>query len=164
MSQTSYAVDMAIGLEGMQADAMVASDVGSFSNAVAVLDGKFVARDTADGSCKAPAAATDVTDLKDGLGVVLHAHNREADAAGAAEWPVKSAVPVMLKGRVLVKVEEAVTPDSDVYVRFASGAGGTVLGSFRASADTATAALLPNTRARYRSSASANGLAILELL
>ena len=163
MSQLSYSIDQAVGFEGLQADAGIATDVMSFSNAAAALIGKFACRDTADNSMKHPAAATDVTDQKDQLGVVIHTHALESSASGDPQYPLKSAVPVLTKGRVWVKVEEAVTPDSDVYVRFAVGTG-SVLGAFRASADTATAALLPNARARYRSTAAANGLALLELL
>lgn len=43
---------------------------------------------------------------------------------------------------IYVTPEEAVTPADPVYVRFAAGAGGSSLGRFRKSADTATAALL----------------------
>jgi len=70
-------------------------------------------------------------------------------------------VPVRRLGRIWVLVEEAVSNGNQAYVRFASGAGGSQLGAFRKSADTATAAALPN--AYYRSNALAAGYAVLEL-
>jgi hypothetical protein len=70
-------------------------------------------------------------------------------------------VNVLRDGRVLVLVEEAVTISSTVFVRFASGTGGTQLGAFRASADSATAVAWP--LAKFTNSAAAGGLAVLEV-
>jgi hypothetical protein len=72
-----------------------------------------------------------------------------------------SMAPVGRVVRVLVTVEETVKDGDPVYVRYASGSGGSQLGSFRTSADSSTAALLPN--ACYRSDASAAGLAVCEI-
>jgi hypothetical protein len=74
--------------------------------------------------------------------------------AGDAVAPVR-------KGRVWVLPEEAVTPASGVFVRFATGSGGSALGAFRASADTATAVQL--TRARWITSGDSTHLTVLEI-
>jgi hypothetical protein len=85
-----------------------------------------------------------------------------ATSPTGAGVPPKYAVSVLTKGRIYVVVEEAVTPASAVFVRFAAGVGGTQLGAFRASADTATASAAP-AGWRYRSSAAIGGIAELEL-
>jgi hypothetical protein len=61
-----------------------------------------------------------------------------------------------------VRVEEAVLPGDPVFVRFAAGAGGTGLGAFRKSADTGSAAQVPN-GAVYMTTASAGSLALVEV-
>lgn len=76
-------------------------------------------------------------------------------------YAIGDMVPVMKKGRIWVNVEEAVTPASTVFVRFAAGSFA-VLGAFRASADTATAVALPS--AKYvTTQATIGGLAVVEI-
>lgn len=62
-----------------------------------------------------------------------------------------------VEGVIWVQVEEAVTLGQQCFIRFASGTGGTQLGAFRASADTATATAHPSWY--YLSAASAAGYA-----
>jgi len=57
-------------------------------------------------------------------------------------FAVGDGVTLLKRGRIWVNVEEAVTPASPVFVRFAAGTFA-VLGAFRASADTATAVACP---------------------
>lgn len=159
--QLSYSLEMGKALEGQMAD-MGPTDIVTKENTVsAILFGKFVSRGASDSKCIQPAAALDITDATKALGVAMAHQAIESSATGSAQYPQYSAVNVLKKGRVWVKVEEAVTPLDPVYVRFAAGAGGTDLGSFRMSADTATAAALAG--AKFVSSAGAGELALLEL-
>lgn len=159
--QLSYSTDMSPAREGQLADTGNNDVMTKENTATAIFFGKFVSRGAADKSCIRPAAAADITDAKKALGVAISHQALESSATGDPEYPVNSAVNVLKKGRVWVEVEEAVTPLDPVYVRYAAGAGGTVLGSFRMSADTATAGLLAG--AKYLSTAAAAGLALLEL-
>lgn len=132
-----------------------------------VLFGRFVVRGTDKGlQCKLPGAALDITSLKAKLGVALQSHANENLQDGLAPgYEDKKPVSIMEKGKVYVEVEEAVTPDSDVFVRFVAGAGGDQLGIFRTDADTASAAQLAN--ARWESSSvDVDGklIAVLNLL
>ncbi len=54
--------------------------------------------------------------------------------------------PVLQEGNVGVFTEEAVADQDPVYVRIASGAGGTVLGAFRNDAEGGNCILVPNAR------------------
>jgi hypothetical protein len=77
------------------------------------------------------------------------------------QYPIGATADVVRKGAVWVHVEEAVNAFDPVYVRYASGAGGTVLGASRKSADTATAAQASG--CIYLTSAQAGGLALVEV-
>ena len=106
-----------------------------------------------------PAAALDITDLTRKRGVALQSHANENPKNGLApRYLDKATVSVLTKGPVYVKVEDAVTPLSDVFVRFQNGNEGL----FRSDADTANAAQLAN--ARWLEGAGAGEFALLELL
>lgn len=116
---------------------------------------------TSDQAVRLPTASGDVTGFA-GKGVVLadnYAKIARTDASGNPSHRARTMIPVMRKGHVYVIVEEAVTEGQQAFVRYA--AGGLGLGSFRASTGTSEAAALP--AAVYIRSASANGLAVLEL-
>ncbi len=83
------------------------------------------------------------------------------DSAPNNPYAIGDSVPVVKKGRVWVNVEEAVTPASPVFVRFAAGSFPT-LGAFRASADTATAVALPSAKF-INSQATIGGLVQVEV-
>lgn len=158
MSQTSVA-EQAAALPGMKAD-MGFDDVLSRIGEVAVPFGKLVVLGTdKDKQCKLPTVATDITDVTKPLGVSLKSHAMESNSAGDPTYDIKDMVSVLHKGRVYVKVEQAVVPTDSVYVRYAAGGNG--LGSFGNSAGTSERALLAG--ARYLSTAAADGLAIVEL-
>lgn len=98
----------------------------------------------------------------EGVAVYDASIEREADAIAAeVEYGDKVCLPVLDKGAVYVLPEQAVTPADPVYVRIASGAGGSSLGRFRMDADTATAVVL--TGAKWGSKAAANTPAVLIL-
>jgi hypothetical protein len=157
MSQTSYSINQAAAREGGLYD-LGDHDILSFVNAAAIPFGKLVVRDTADDAGKLPAASTDVTDAKKVLGLAIAKQDIESSASGVAQYPAQSQVPVMRRGRAWVKVEGAVTPASDVFVRYAAGGDG--LGSFGATAGTSARAQLAN--AKYLTSAGVGGFAVVD--
>lgn len=161
MSQTSYQVNQDVAFAGLVAESQSPVDILSRQNpAVAVPYGVGVVQGTLDADVIVPTATAMITDGRF-IGVAVSEQTVVSSASGtAANYPLNSSVPVLRKGRVWVTVEEAVTPVSPVFCRFATGSG-TVLGAFRASADTATAVAVP--RARYMTSAGIGGLAVLEL-
>lgn len=95
------------------------------------------------------------------VGIVAHTHALDIHGLTGSDGVAAGLVAnVVAQGVVYVPVEEAVTPDDPVYVRFANGVADptkVTKGAFRKSADTATAKLLQG--ARYLTSASAGELA-----
>lgn len=77
------------------------------------------------------------------------------------EYVDGATVPLLRVGSVWVTSEDACAEGAPVYMRVGAGAGGSLLGSFRSDADTATAVLVPG--ARWGRTSLANGLNILEL-
>lgn len=98
--------------------------------------GVFVAKGTGDADCKLIRSSSATV-----LGAVMHQHKpvSSLDPDARAGYPPYSQLGVVSLGKMLVAVEEAVTPASTPYIRFAAGAGGTQLGALRASADSTTA-------------------------
>lgn len=157
--QTSYAA-LAVGYPGMIADTNTGSRhiVSCVNPSDAIPVGVAVARGTDDDHVKLPTSAAEVTAAR---GIAVQDWLSEITVSGVQTYPVKSAVGVMRQGRVWVQVEEAVNDGDDVFVRYATGAGGSQKGAFRKSADTATAGALPT--AKYVTTASASGLAMVEI-
>jgi hypothetical protein len=159
--QTSYTAEPATAIAGLIADiAPRTIRSGRSEGATRLPYGIAVAKGTADAGFIVPATATakiigilGFTNLVDTLGI------------GSATNPVaqNETVNVLAAGAINVVVEEAVTPADPVYVRIADGvadATKTQKGSFRKSADSATARLLRG--ARYLTSAAAGGFAQVE--
>lgn len=170
MSQTSYAVDIsAVAFPGQPVDIGVRDDLTGLAVAAAIPYGVLTVHDAANSSgfgkraVKLPALAGDITTLGSPAGVSIADQGRAQDPSVAVPtYPINSAVSVRKLGRIWVKVEEAVLDGDQCFVRFASGAGGSQLGAFRKSADTATAAALAN--AYFRSpQATIGGYAVVEL-
>ena len=69
-------------------------------------------------------------------------------------------MPVIKKGRVWVPVEDAVTSESQAFVRFVAD-GAEQLGAFRSDVDGADAVALPGSK--FVSDSEAGGLALLDL-
>ena len=131
------------------------------AQAADLADGVFVVFDSAVSSdpmgVRLPASAGDVTTVVGNAGVVLRdaiAHVRTSNGTSAPQM-----VGLLRKGHVYVKVEEAVSANAAVYVRYAAGGNG--VGSFGAAAGSSERALLNG--AVYRTAASANGIAMLEI-
>lgn len=152
MSQTSYNLEHGIAISGGLADLNDSARDSYHNPADEIKFGRMVAKVSGDDDgCEQPDSAG--ADL---LGIAIRKLSTESD-----KYDVDSAVAVLRKGRIFVEVEEAVTPDSDVFVRHTAGGGGSELGIFRTDADTASAVQVTN--ARFKSSAAANGVAILEI-
>lgn len=157
--QTSYNTDQdPVAYEGQIGDSGFTDKV-SVKCAAVIPFGKLVVRDAADDSGKLPSAETDITNAKSVQGLSLASQSVEQNpSVAAAQYPAKSVVPCLRKGRAWVKVEDAVDPGDDVYVRYAGAGNG--LGSFRGSSVTSEAAILAN--AKYKTSAGINGFALVE--
>lgn len=158
MSQTSYNSNIPAALPGLIADGPGAPrKIQTYNNPVLSIPfGLGVAKISAD---------EDGIKLPDGSGVQIEGVavrdvSRETDGYYAA----KSAVAIMKRGRIWVVCEVDVTPDDPVYIRYATGGGGSQKGIFRNSADTATALQL--VQARFLTGVSTVGgvkLAILDI-
>lgn len=159
MSQLNYSqYQPTAAFEGQLADSGI-TDKLSIPCAAAMPFGKLVVKDTNDLTGKLPSAATDVTDKKKVHGLSIATQTVAQDPAVAnPQYPAKSVVPTLRKGRAWVKVETNVNPGSDVYVRYAAGGNG--LGSFGGTSVPSETALLDG--ARFLTTATANNFALLE--
>jgi hypothetical protein len=158
--QTAYSVLAPEGLLGLAVE-----DFTNFTDTaiptVSVKVGKLLVADTTVGQvrnkARYPAAAADITTKAKLFGVTRYDQSRE----GGVDYPALRPTPVLRRGRIWVTAESAVTRFTPAFVRFASGAGGTELGSFRADADTATAAQCD--WATFISDATAGALVLVEI-
>jgi hypothetical protein len=157
MPQTSMIADPLTGRNGSWAypnrPGIVDSKVVNMSGGIPF--GVFVARDS-DNKAKLPAAAGAVTTT--GIGISFCDLTKEYDSTGYATG---DEIPVVRKGYVLCQVEDAVTEEGAVFARITASGGNTQLGKLRSDADSGNATAVPN--ARFRSTASAGGLAVVEV-
>ena len=162
--QTSVLNDFPLSAPGVVRGSPVA--VNTRVAEVAVQAGLFVCQGTADGQCKLPTSAAECAK---GLGFApaFPANDSRFPSGGTAgvTYQVGDTVEAVL-GQGYVLVEEAVSAQDAVYVRWADGNGGHVQkGAFRksvdqvAAADTATAVA----GARYLTSAGAGELALVAI-
>lgn len=91
------------------------------------------------GDCQHPSAAP-VAGNKGGI--ALRKAYGQSDGVYADNEPVD----ILIEGEVWVASENAITAYQDVFVRYASGAGGTQLGALRTNNDTSTAAQVTGLR------------------
>jgi hypothetical protein len=100
--------------------------------------GIAVAKGTADDDAILPAVTNFIPQ---GIAIYHAAFEQSVQAATPATAGIlpKAGLSALRRGRVVVEVEEAVVKNDPVFVRFASGAGGTQKGAIRKSADTSTA-------------------------
>lgn len=92
--------------------------------------------------CRLPRVSADVT-----AGFLGIAASDVSEMAASGGWQPGSIPKLMHRGHIWVVVEGAVAELAQLYCRFASGAGGTQLGAFRADADSASAAAVVGLRA-----------------
>ena len=148
MSQLNYDAEMEIAFEGMLADSGRHDALSKTIEGAGVAFGLGCTYGSEAGTIKALSAITDKF-----AGCVIHKHVEEGIIGD------KDTVAVMRKGRMYVKVEEAVAEGDPVYVR-AVAEGAERAGAFRKSADGTDTIQLSG--AEFRSSAAADGLAIID--
>lgn len=172
MAQTSYAINIpAVSYPGQIADDSNVKDVLSAAAfAAALAYGILAVTDETNTlgfdqlAARSPSASGDITVVGAQLGVVLADQARAQNPAFTIPtYPQFAAVPCMRAGRVWVLAETAMADGANPFIRFAAGAGGTVLGSFRNSADTATAVQMAAGQAVVRGTTTAAGYAVIEL-
>jgi hypothetical protein len=154
---TQYAFKPAGAFAGMLADLghrYVRSALNEAGEAVEF--GIAVKRGSADDSFTRLEALTDEI-----AGILVHQHavdQRNLDPDNAEGVPEDAHADLLVEGVINVKVEQAVTPDDDVYVRFDDdGDDDAVVGAFRTDGDGNTARRVYG--ARYLTSADAGGIA-----
>lgn len=143
---------------------------GVLFGAVVVNDGttvvpaNFTSEPQTNKIVKLPSVAGDLTTLSNIMGVVLYSPLIENDAAFISPvfngYPQNYPMPVMKKGRCIVKPENTVTAASGVYVRYAASTNGSVLGAIGGVSDAGNT--LVTAWSFYRGSDS-NGLAVLQM-
>jgi hypothetical protein len=164
MSQTVFNTVEAVAHEGMIAD--VGMDNTVYTGVVndtngAVLFGRFVRILTAGNppTVELPNATGEVTG-DSGFGIVVAEKTLEGPGGTFAGHPDGAVIPVLRKGRIWVKSEDAVAAaPQPAFVRFTADAN--PIGGFRTDADTAEAVALPG--ARFLTNCGAGGLTLLEL-
>lgn len=120
-AQTSYEFNQAIGVEGGRADMRNAEVISRLAEGSVPFGRVVVLGSDKDEQCKLPNVAGDVTDAKKPLGVSQHTHSVESVNNGeAAGYLATKAVNVVKEGSVFMSVEDAMTAESDVYVRTAA--------------------------------------------
>lgn len=157
MAQTSYSINQAGGQAGGIADDGRHDVVSATNPTAATPFGAAVAYGAVDGDCKLPSSSTDKI-----LGVaILEQTKEQALGTGVVNYPAGSLISVLKRGRINVAVENAVVAGGPVYVRFAAGAGGALLGAFRSDADTGSAVIVDG--ALFATSAASGGIAIVDM-
>ena len=134
MAQTAYSVNPAIGYRGLLADPNVDAFAIPLANGAAAAQGfgLMVMRDAVN-----PGDQFDIFSAtgQTPLGVLVHTHEQQDPTlAGDLGIALLEMASVLRRGRIWVRVEEAVAPGEDVYYRHTTGTG-TEIGAFRNDAD-----------------------------
>lgn len=163
--QTSVTINPSAAFAGMLADSgpeYTRSYVNDESSAEMPM-GRMCKQGSTDKAALLLSAGTDVDKL---LGVVRHTHDYAKDEElGSTGIKPDVMVGVLSQGVIWVEVAEAVAPGDPVRVWHAAGVtvAGALVGQFGKTADATKSILLAPESARWRSTASAAGLAQLEL-
>jgi hypothetical protein len=153
------------GIEGMKADTSihVAESLVNSEASASLRFGTMVKKGTNDGDAKVLSASNDVL-----MGIVMHSDSYAPQFGGftgglsATGLAPKEPASVMTRGKIFVFVEEDVVQGDRAYVRYAAGAGGSVMGRFRKSS-VANETIDVTKKCRFATSATAGNLAILEV-
>lgn len=167
--QTTYGFSNDVAILGMPYDLEHKDDITCFADTDIPFGVGLVYADaiTAEKRIKValPSAGTQVF-----IGVALFTHKQSSgDSASLSVlqdtqntlYKKGDDITVRKQGNVYVYSEQAVDLDLPVYLRFATGTAGEVIGQFRVDADTNQALLVSN--AQWRSKTTAAGLAVLSL-
>jgi len=139
MSQTSYNAAHDEGVAGLLSSGL--NDISGFMAEEALDFGYFVSKGTdPEKQVLLPTDATHITDIANLRGVVVRSHVTEEDETNGI--PIKTVADVLRSGEIWVPVEEAVTPDDAVFVRFTAETG-KPKGGFRTDNASGKAAELP---------------------
>lgn len=119
-AQLSYNHDQEIGIPGQLADSGANDVLSRIAEDDIIPFGRVVVNGTnKDTQAKLPAASTDITNALKVLGVALHSHARESSKNDTQTgYKKEDTASVLHKGRVYVEAEEAMTPESSIYVRY----------------------------------------------
>ena len=153
--QTSYTVEHAVGYAGGVVDSSLKNIISKVVETGSIIAGLAVVRGTGDNQIKL-AAATGA----DFMGVSVNTTAGQADGDDIFAYDANEAINLLGFGRIYVLCENGCVPGDAVFFRHTTGTG-TVIGSFRTDADTATADEILN--ATFESTAAAGELAILQL-
>jgi hypothetical protein len=120
MSQKEVLINQKLGFAGELADAGFTDKISRAAQEEVPFGQLCVTGSDADKQTKLPAIATDITTANNVLGVSIRDLAREAATGDSSPAKYKSTelASILAEGRIKVKVEGAVTPASDVYVRF----------------------------------------------
>jgi len=120
--------------------------------------GRFVCVDEerGDAYCRLPRISGDIGGKT--WGVAL---SHVAQEPGSVGYAHASSVSILNKGRVYMVAEDAVSAGGSVYVRYTANGAGKDVGQVRSDADSSKAAEL--TRAKFKTSAAAGALVVVEL-
>lgn len=159
--QTAITLKPVVGSAGLEYDMDDNNDIVSFIATTAIPFGAFVFV-SSDGFVSVPALTANVTAPNAAQrGVALIDHNKATQEG----YDIGDAVRVLRRGRVWALTDPTanVTINSALFVRFAAGANGTVLGAFRADADTATASSPPVFVNVFHGAGASAGIVALDL-
>lgn len=157
MSQTVITTTMSAGfagqLDGMDHD--IATGIQAEASAEMPFGAGVVRASGGDDNVKLPSAVTDNV-----RGVISHSHVYDKDQQlGTVGVKPKNLVNVVRRGRIRVKVEEAVVPGDRAYLRYA-GSGDK--GAWRKSAVPGET-IDCTAEAEFQTTAGVNGFAILDV-
>lgn len=151
--QTSYDYKPAVAMPG-QVESKIDAVSRSLATAAGVDAGVFVAPGTSHRTCKAIAAAGDVTAA---LGLATYKEMSEPNTA-SARYAQYDTVSILRKGRGWVKVQGTIGDDVAAVYVVNNGANA---GQIRADADTANATILAGVRVVQGD--TAGGIALVEI-
>jgi hypothetical protein len=124
--------------------------------------GKMVIRGTAEDFAALKLHTSGATVVGLLAGVVCHSHGYSRDSElGSTGLKPGVMMGLLQRGRIWVKVEDAVDPGDTVRVRWNTDSDGP--GSFRTAADSTDTIALATTMARWLTSAGAGELALVEI-
>lgn len=150
--QTAYAQYMDEAKVGQVSKASLGNNISMVLKDSSVGFGLALVQGATDGQCIVPTATGGVFR---GVSVRNLAVNND-DTSLVGTYLEDDFITLRNFGTIMVITEDAVTKDAAVFFRHTSGAGGTVIGSFRSDADTATADEI--TGARFNATAGAGEL------
>ncbi len=165
MGQTSFPRAIIAKRAGAAVDyqALDVADIvrGRNEDSVAIYPGRFVVQGTDDEQVKIQDSGAAIgSGFYVGLATDNTNREREQGSTSTAGYIEGGLLPVARTSRFYAECEEAVAKGDTVFVRFASGTGGSVIGVTRGDANTATAEAV---NAKFAETITAAGLVAVDL-